>query len=330
MTRHPKRKKGFSLIELMVSISIVAILIALGFVGFKAIRRSQDQRTTRATLEIARSLFNAFIKSGQSGTNSLTVDKEGQATQFYLKLAPGQWWFNDVTYNALPSANKPVIVDFIKLRDLNSTVAEKSYARSIDYYNVPLRDPKFAPPQGIPVPMNAPRNISNEPILNTYASVNEQDLYNDWLPAEPPVTNPGSASDQFSDRWPLRNTMLMIRRMRSAPEAKAIWSSLHETQIKHLSYVDSAIKTDVGQDFILDSWGQPILYVPGSGLRGLQYGEGPRPASGDPRKGEVKPTSGVTPDLQAFRSPDGRGFWMSAGPDGFYDTQDDNLYSFDN
>ena len=32
----------------------------------------------------------------------------------------------------------------------------------------------------------------------------------------------------------------------------------------------------------------------------------------------------------AFRSPDQQPFWVSAGPDGKYETHDDNLYSFGN
>ena len=39
------------------------------------------------------------------------------------------------------------------------------------------------------------------------------------------------------------------------------------------------------------------------------------------------PTGTLEPTL---RSPDHRPFWMSTGPDGRYETHDDNIYSFGN
>jgi prepilin-type N-terminal cleavage/methylation domain-containing protein len=58
-----------------------------------------------------------------------------------------------------------------------------------------------------------------------------------------------------------------------------------------------------------DAWRNPIIYVPRSGLLGV--------------RSEGKPDRNVP-----VTSPDGRPFWASAGPDGFFGTGDDNLYSF--
>lgn len=318
MNAPPARRPGFSLIELMVVISIIGVLSVLGFVGFGAIRRSQDLRNTKATLEIARSMYNSFINAGKSGNNSLTSDDQGKATQFYLKLAPGQWWFNPPDF---ASRATPARLDVETVR-----ASKPDYVKSIDYYNVPARFPEMPPPNGQPVPMNSPNTVlENRPMLSSITVLDDQALYNDWLPPEPSGTAPASAD--FADRWPVRNTMLLVRRMRSSPEAKSVWSTLRESQIKHVGYAPAGSK-DVGQDFIIDSWGHPILFVPGSGLRGVEYGTGVRGSS--TRGGPVAPTSGVTLDLQGVRSPDGRGFWVSAGPDGYYDTQDDNIYSFNN
>jgi hypothetical protein len=106
--------------------------------------------------------------------------------------------------------------------------------------------------------------------------------------------------------------------MRSSPDAKNMWSTLRESQIQHVGALNS------GEDYIIDAWGHPLLFVPGSGLRGVQFGEGPTA-----RNGYVQPVTGPI-EAQGIRSPDGRAFWVSAGPDGFYDTHDDNIYSFNN
>lgn len=57
-----------------------------------------------------------------------------------------------------------------------------------------------------------------------------------------------------------------------------------------------------------DGWGKQILYC-GSSLTNVTSGGSSRP--------DVK-------------SPDGRPFWVSAGPDGDFATHDDNVYSFEN
>jgi prepilin-type N-terminal cleavage/methylation domain-containing protein len=58
---------------------------------------------------------------------------------------------------------------------------------------------------------------------------------------------------------------------------------------------------------LLDAWGIPILAMPSSGVE-LQFETGTR----------------------VVRSPDGKPFFMSAGPDGIFNAADDNLFSFEN
>jgi prepilin-type N-terminal cleavage/methylation domain-containing protein len=67
----------------------------------------------------------------------------------------------------------------------------------------------------------------------------------------------------------------------------------------------------------LDAWGNPIIFVPGGSLgNGSVYG----PGSGALVAGGISITA---------RSPDGRPFFASAGPDGDFSKGDDNLYSFE-
>jgi hypothetical protein len=62
---------------------------------------------------------------------------------------------------------------------------------------------------------------------------------------------------------------------------------------------------------LVDSWNNPIIFVPAQGMSGMT-------------------TGGVTYTVAApFKSPDGRPFFASAGPDGDFTKGDDNVYSFE-
>jgi hypothetical protein len=60
---------------------------------------------------------------------------------------------------------------------------------------------------------------------------------------------------------------------------------------------------------LLDGWSKAIAYIPGGGLTDMKRAD---------------------QNNQTVVSPDGRPFWVSAGPDGDFQTHDDNVYSFEN
>lgn len=72
---------------------------------------------------------------------------------------------------------------------------------------------------------------------------------------------------------------------------------------------------------LLDAWGNPMIFVPPSGL-------GPISVGGN--NNQVQTSVGVrsAAGYTTF-SPGATGFWASAGPDGRFDTGDDNVYSFE-
>jgi len=74
-----------------------------------------------------------------------------------------------------------------------------------------------------------------------------------------------------------------------------------------------------GPAAILDGWGNPILFVPAAGLQGVYFNTATKNATPQP----------LTPGpANIVLSPDGRPFFVSAGPDGDFITGDDNIYSF--
>jgi prepilin-type N-terminal cleavage/methylation domain-containing protein len=280
-TRHRRRRPrapaaGFSLLELLIVIVIIGVLSGVLFVGFGAIRRSQDQRSTRAALEVARSMFNEYINQARAGGNNLTQTSGGANTQFYLRLAPNSWPFNEKDFD-----QSPTTINVAALRAAGG--ASLDLANSLDYYNIPNRD--GTTPTAQPLPMDVPLGA-----MLSYHQAGATDVRNNWLP------DAASNAAAYQRRWQVWNTMNMIRRMRSSPEAKNMWSTLRESQIVHLGAENSR------EDFIIDSWGNPLLFVPGTGVRGIQYGEGQPPAgvplgtpgSPDPsattRKGSSMPT----------------------------------------
>jgi prepilin-type N-terminal cleavage/methylation domain-containing protein len=82
----------------------------------------------------------------------------------------------------------------------------------------------------------------------------------------------------------------------------------------------------------VDGWGNPMIFVPGGGLNGITV------TGAADSSGKVQTAFHAT-----IVSPDGKGFWASAGPDGVFTDNDnatpvanrkpygdDNIYSFEN
>jgi prepilin-type N-terminal cleavage/methylation domain-containing protein len=70
---------------------------------------------------------------------------------------------------------------------------------------------------------------------------------------------------------------------------------------------------ELTKPLLLDGWQKPLLFVGSGGLRNLTS--------------EVSGSPAARADVKA---PDGQPFWVSAGPDGNFQTHDDNVYSFEN
>ncbi len=126
------------------------------------------------------------------------------------------------------------------------------------------------------------------------------------------VTSPESlTSDALgSSNASLASTQSFMDLMVTVPENKNIIANLPTNRTK--------IFTAGHAPLLLDGWGDPILFVPG---------QNPNPAAPPSPWG----LTGVTVNSTAgntVHSPDGRPFFVSAGPDGDVSKGDDNIYSF--
>lgn len=154
-------------------------------------------------------------------------------------------------------------------------------------------------------------------------------------PPQPPVPGGLDARTLAADT----ETLQIIRYIGSNPGAKAQIEGL-PTQLR---------KTVSGVTVPVDPWGNEIRFVYGKPrlavtgelvtvptLGGLgkmysksasQYWRGI--GSYTPPVSGLTDRSTVVPNEYALQSPDKGPFWVSAGPDGDFETHDDNLYSFE-
>ena len=152
---------------------------------------------------------------------------------------------------------------------------------------------------------------------------------------------------------PIFNTQLVLEQLLTAPNNKKVQTQFPSSQLLEklppglngcfllvangLPYTGTSEAAN--PPLVLDAWGNPILFVPSSGMFNVVEGDGDMVHIAVP----VNPNDTNGP----VRSPDRRPFWVSAGPDGvfgFVDVNgngsftkgtdraggDDNMYSFEN
>lgn len=146
----------------------------------------------------------------------------------------------------------------------------------------------------------------------------------------------------------LRNTQAVFKLVAAVPAAKQILAGVRPEDTLPLPDYPETPNYDEAAPVLLDGWGNPILFVPASGLRGVYLGGAP---PGQPPAEEFVVTSvkvyTSTQLTDGTLAPNARPFFMSAGPDGRYggffiqrDAQgnivgdtityaDDNVYSFE-
>jgi len=180
-------------------------------------------------------------------------------------------------------------------------------------------------------------------------------------PPAPPVlpmgaeTAPGlvTADSKNSDRLgpAVQRTAEVMGRITSIPDNKRIMEKFPSDQL----LVVPPANPYSGGTVVLDGWKNPILFVPSTGLAHVQSKMSNTTSGGNYSRGArviyqgeywtaIDSTSGSPPGPNWFagvRSPDGRPFWASAGPDGAFGSPttgggtktsgdgDDNIYSFE-
>jgi len=201
-------------------------------------------------------------------------------------------------------------------------------------------------------------NMSEEFNRKTKLSVFEGTIYAPPAVPGPFEVAPGvvTADSKNTDRLSpaIERTSEVVNRLMSIPDNKRIIEKIPSDQTMAIQLPDGHERHIV----LLDGWKNPILYVPGTGLKdvfakpdkngtpldtyspGQNYSRGARVIKAGAYWTAINATSSSPSAPEWFpgiRSPDGRPFWASAGPDGTFGAQsvlgagsgDDNIYSFE-
>jgi prepilin-type N-terminal cleavage/methylation domain-containing protein len=129
--------------------------------------------------------------------------------------------------------------------------------------------------------------------------------------ASPGDVSPGKAGRNTA----ILNNQKMIKVFRLNPKNKTALANLPSNLVLPVITTSPPGGYDPQIPVLIDAWGNPLIYVPSGGLTNVNFAE-----SGS--TGQKIYSSGQA------NSPQNRGFWASAGPDGSFDTGGDNLYSF--
>lgn len=263
------KRKGFTLIELIVAISIIAILIGMLVVGIQYVGASSREKATRITLANLQSMLTELETT--AGLGRLPYHGYVPAPAGYIgEGSPNR--MNDTfrnTRNAMAilqsvPANASAIAQLPP-----ETMAVLQWQEGVNY----LKDDQV---------------VHNGVVYHATANTNAQPPGGAWAESANAVPLP-------IDAW--NNPIIFVAPPNLTQGTSPVWEERYG-----LTGVDiEGIATNVrivnpgGSDYPVNS----------------KY-----PASSDPQARQR---------LQHFRP-----FWVSAGPDGNFQTHDDNIYSFEN
>lgn len=366
--------RGFSLVEVLVAVSVIAILIGLAIVGFRTVGTSSQQGATRALLQTCENLLSELERANNSSLPKQKVRA---------------WAWNP----AVPATPVQVVDTNPAVIDRTQTSSPDFASLSLDFWYNPQRYRSAAPvgPTDKPAPIDGPGDVrigtsgtgetadrerhAHPVILNTaiaMAAMASTPAYNDTIAAIPadrlmaPLWRQSAGSSPGLVDYPVGARVVRSDTL-NGPKFAYVASASHRATAG-----STPTSTTPGSNWsiaskptqlLLDAWGNPIIFVPASGMNvgtmhqaGKAYKAGDRvflPATlGNPQSARTYYVAAVdtaaTPPSADWRSPNladaeprndfpaavvspvGRPFFASAGPDGDFATHDDNLYSFEN
>lgn len=275
-----RRAGGFTLVEILVVIAILALLGAIAFIGYNAVTRQGLTNKTRMQL-----------------SNAASILAEYDARTKLRRQPPHAW-----TGTGMPPT----------------------------YFELP---PYLVPPESPPA-FNFWSDFDPTP-PSSPSPTDERE----GLPA-PGNVEVGATARQ--DSAAVRNTQIVLYLAAQLPSNKTLIGNVDAGDVMKFTtdFRESGAFDETQHPVLLDAWGNPIIFVPASGLRGVYLGD---PA------GEFVITSvkvySATELPDGIIPPNARPFFASAGPDGTFSRLpgpdgsvgsaddisggDDNLYSFE-
>jgi prepilin-type N-terminal cleavage/methylation domain-containing protein len=136
------------------------------------------------------------------------------------------------------------------------------------------------------------------------------------LAIQAPTSVTDAAPERLNHPAIIDTTAKAFARMKALPASRKAMEKLPSDRLMSGASVPDHLK-----GLPLDGWGNPILYVPAEGMFNVRVNNNNMIV-------RIR-SSGAVQGNPALTQSD-RPFFASAGPDGRFDTGDDNLYSFEN
>ena len=360
----PARPGGFSLIEVMVAVFIIALLAALTVTGLRKVLHSSQTNATRITLHNLRALYQEFDTA-----SGLTRDT-------------GHWVFAMAKPYGDSDLGTPKLIPFTvasasTTANAHVVPSQSPASMSVDFWHAPMR---YAYVVATGASGGAITNASPAAALQCPISSVTDEFYSGGNGLIDRMTAPGVLDLQIAMRMfattpvgrsaiaALPSGTLMVPEYRATAQyttaVYAMGNVVHylptgspATTPAYFRAVkdDPAVPpTNDGTNWvnvaqpdpvILDTFRNPVLFCPAGGLVGMWTGGAPGDSAAiyhvqNPTTNNfpssVTAANGKTYALTLTNvagpivAPDGKAFFASAGPDGDFTTGDDNVYSFEN
>ncbi len=146
----------------------------------------------------------------------------------------------------------------------------------------------------------------------------------------PGLVTPDGGGDRYAGaaNTAVRRSQIVMGRLLAVPANRKAITSLPADALLEPTGTTTSLDLDGGvfkPPVLLDSYKNPILYVPAGGLVGVAFGK-----DKDPNAPFMRITTRGVVATTAAPPAGSRPFFASAGADGNFATGDDNIYSFSN
>ena len=293
------RRRAFTLLEVLIVVVLLGILSTLLIVGIEKLAVGAKRQQTRAALEQARSLYAEWNSVAQQSFPP-SVMPCPQNVQLTDRYAPAVWFTRDVMFH-------------IRSAPANTAAFGKLAPASVMTFPA-MSTATF------PAPYTPTLWTGMPP--NAYAPFESGDYGRVYI--RDPSDTTGMTYDYYDcilafPQPPAAGSTV------SPPNDPKHWFSAYPVFTG--STTGGTVPADNSVPVLLDGWGNPIIFVPGGTLgtgTALSADGTIVAASGSMRSG-----TGTSAISTQVRSPDGRPFFASAGPDNDFSNGDDNQYSFE-
>jgi prepilin-type N-terminal cleavage/methylation domain-containing protein len=325
------RPKAFSLIELLIVIGLIAILSSLLLIGVGKLITNSKRQATQLAFQNCQAMYSEWDRVSRMHFPSLVdpaVTVVGTATV------------------ATPSPQN-VTLDYFNSNVLTFQVGETSAAYpDRQGFAVSGSPPPLPPGSAVMLTRDFMSLFRNMPVnAAAMGKLSARATMIFTYPFYPPQLNAYAPPT-----WALANSYVPLDRVQTTDAAGNVYyyvcirstpytppgGGTYDAPLSDTGYwlpaVNDIVPTQISTvPVLLDGWGDPIIFVSG----GLLGATAPNPANLNPNgtvipgTGAIQSGSGSSAITLQVKSPDGRPFWASAGPDGDFSQGDDNMYSFE-